>query len=178
MFTEESRLSPLSEDALYATLLKHVPFIPLLCIPCRGEGKVTRCSSPSYEIVESDEHYQIVVDLPVIEGKLHAKVEHGRRVLHIVEEVYEGGTLSPDDGRKRFEMRFLLGGNVNANQVAVEFEDAVLTVTAGKIAVEGNEGSSTINLPVLEHHLHPLDDHAKDALLAKESYNERFEEAH
>jgi len=166
------------DDALYATLLQHVPFIPLLCIPLRDEGKVTRCSSPSYEIIDSDEQYQILIDLPFVKGKLNAKVEHDRRILHIVEEVLDDRTdaVSSPAGIKRFEMRFLLGCYVNANHVTLEFEDAVLTVTAGKIVAGSNEESTTINLPVLEHH-HNAPEYAKDVMLEKESYNERFEEA-
>lgn len=179
MFSNESILSPTFDDALYATLLKHAPFTPLLCVPFREEGKVTRCSSPSYEIIESDEQYQILIDLPLVKGQLKAKVEHDRRILHIVEEVFEDGAdhVSPS-GRKKFEIRFLLGGNVNTNQVALEFEDAVLTITACKIVADTTEGSTAINLPVLEHHLSAPPEHTKDFLMVKESYNERFEEAH
>eukprot|EP00557_Chaetoceros_sp_GSL56_P004722 CAMPEP_0176487664 /NCGR_PEP_ID=MMETSP0200_2-20121128/6268_1 /TAXON_ID=947934 /ORGANISM="Chaetoceros sp., Strain GSL56" /LENGTH=177 /DNA_ID=CAMNT_0017884539 /DNA_START=186 /DNA_END=719 /DNA_ORIENTATION=- len=176
MSFKESRLSPAYDDALDATLLQNIPFSPLLCIPFRDEGKVTRCSSPSYEIIESDDHYQILIDLPFVKGKLNAKVEHDRRILHIFESTADAVYLPPR--RKGFEMRFLLGRNVNGNQVAVDFEDAVLTITAGKyVAGSNDESTDAISLPVLEHHHDAPAEYAKDALLEKESYNDRFEEA-
>ena len=103
------------------------------------------------------------------------KVEHDKRILHDVGDVFEDGIDAVSAaGRKRFEMRFLLGHDVNVNQVTLEFVDAVLTATASKIVAGSNEESTAINLPVLEHH-HNAPEDSKDVLLERESYNERFE---
>jgi HSP20 family molecular chaperone IbpA len=131
------------------------------------------------------------MDLPNVKRKLYATIEHDGKILHIAEEEGEEKeevavvTSSTDQSsgrkiKKRFEIRFLLGHNVDANHVSLDFEDAVLTVTAHKITIEQQEnqaGENVVTVAVKEHH-HDIPSNQHKEAWSKDSYNERFEEAH
>lgn len=175
MISNELSISHTLDDTFYATLLKKHPFIPLLCTPDRDGGRVTRCSSPSYDIIEGDHQYQIIIDIPNVKGNLRAEVLYGR-ILHIGMEMEEKSEISADAGSK-VDLRFLLGSTVNTNHITLDHEDDVLTITAQKIEVDEKESDLAIPVPVMEHRQSsPVATHHKDVLM-KESYNDRFEEA-
>jgi HSP20 family protein len=93
---------------------------------------VLRHSSPGYEINESDEKYEISIDLPGVKAsEMTAQLEDGGRVLHI-----SGGRKIVKKGKTsetKFEKRFTLGNNVDTSKLSAHLSNGVLTVSAPKV---------------------------------------------
>ena len=89
-------------------------------------------SSPGYEISESDDKYQIHVDVPGVKASdIDVNLENDGRVVHILGErkiEKEGSTMET-----RFEKRFMIGDNVDGDKVSASLAHGVLTLTAPKI---------------------------------------------
>ena len=89
-------------------------------------------SSPGYEISESDDKYQIHVDVPGVKAAdMNVDLENDGRVIHI-----SGGRKIEKEGvmtETRFEKRFTIGDNVDVEKMSANLADGVLTLTAPKI---------------------------------------------
>ena len=96
------------------------------------DDMVLRRSSPGYEINESDDKYQIAMDVPGVKASdISAQLEQNGRVLHV-----SGGRKITKDGtvtETKFEKRFTIGSNVDTAKLTANLSDGVLTVTAPKL---------------------------------------------
>lgn len=97
----------------------------------RTNDMILRHSSPGYEINETDDKYQIAVDVPGIKaGDMKVNVENEGRVLHIA-----GGRKVVRDGstsETKFDKRFTIGKNVDIDKMTANLSDGVLVLTAPK----------------------------------------------
>jgi HSP20 family protein len=89
-------------------------------------------SSPGYEINETDDTYQIAVDVPGVKaGDMSVQLENDGKVLHI-----SGGRKVVKDNtttETKFEKRFTIGKNVDMEKVTANLVDGVLVLSAPKI---------------------------------------------
>jgi HSP20 family protein len=89
-------------------------------------------SSPGYEINETDDNYQIAVDVPGVKSEdMTVQLENDGKVLHI-----SGGRKVVKDNtttETKFEKRFKIGGNVDLQKVTANLADGVLVLSAPKI---------------------------------------------
>lgn len=89
-------------------------------------------SSPGYEINETDNQYQIAVDVPGVKASdMKVSLEHEGRVLHI-----SGGRKIEKDGavtETKFDKRFTIGDNVDTEKITANLADGVLVLKAPKI---------------------------------------------
>jgi HSP20 family protein len=89
-------------------------------------------SSPGYEINETDDTYQIAVDVPGVKaGDMSVQLENDGKVLHI-----SGGRKIVNDNtitETKFEKRFTIGKNVDMEKVTANLADGVLVLSAPKI---------------------------------------------
>jgi HSP20 family protein len=102
------------------------------------DDMVLRHSSPGYEINESDDKYQIAIDVPGVKASdITAQLEDDGRVLHL-----SGGRKVLKDGattETKFSKRFTIGDNVDKTKLTADLSDGVLTVTAPKVKKEEPE---------------------------------------
>jgi HSP20 family protein len=110
-------------------ILDHMMIFPNLERPT---DSVLVRSSPGYEINETDETYQIAVDVPGVKaGDMSVKLENDGKVLHI-----SGGRKVVKDNtttETHFEKRFTIGKNVDMEKVTANLADGVLVLSAPKI---------------------------------------------
>jgi HSP20 family protein len=89
-------------------------------------------SSPGYEINETDDTYQIAVDVPGVKaGDMSVQLENDGKVLRI-----SGGRKVVKDNmttETKFEKRFTIGKNVDMEKVTANLVDGVLVLSAPKI---------------------------------------------
>jgi HSP20 family protein len=96
-------------------------------------------SSPGFEINESDNRYQIAVDIPGVKAS-DVKVElegDENQVLHI-----SGGRKIEDKDSYRevkFDKRFTIGKNVDIDKLSANLADGVLVLSAPKVEVKKKE---------------------------------------
>lgn len=111
------------------------------------DDMLIRRSSPGYEINESDDKFQIALDVPGIKASdITAQLENDGRVLHV-----SGGRKMTKDGvtsETKFEKRFTVGRNVDTTKVSANLSDGVLTVTAPKVKKEEPE---TMKIEITEN---------------------------
>jgi HSP20 family protein len=89
-------------------------------------------SSPGYEINETDDNYQIIVNVPDVKaGDMSVQLENDGRVLHISgrRKVVKDDTTT----ETKFEKRFTIGRNVDTQKVTANLADGVLVLSAPKI---------------------------------------------
>jgi HSP20 family protein len=97
-------------------------------------------SSPGYEIKESNEAYEIAVDVPdgVGASDMTVELENDGTVLHL-----SGGRKVEEEGvstETRFDQHFTIGTlNVDSDKISANLSDGVLTVTVPKLQVEAAE---------------------------------------
>lgn len=95
-----------------------------------GDSVLTR-SSPGYEINESDDKYEIAVDVPGVEASdMTVNLEHEGKVVHI-----SGGRKVVKDDmvtETKFEKRFTIGTNVDVTKMSAHLADGVLVLSAPK----------------------------------------------
>lgn len=108
-------------------------------------------SSPGYEIIESDDKYQIAVDVPgVTVDDLDIQLQAGGRVLHICggrKVLNAEGVMSTTN----FEKRFTIGDNIDTDKISAKLELGVLTLTAPKLGKTTKEPKKIhITVPHLE----------------------------
>ncbi len=110
-------------------ILDHMMIFPDLERPT---DSVLVRSSPGYEINETDDRYQIAVDVPGVKaGDMSAQLENDGKVLHI-----SGGRKVVKDNmttETKFEKRFTIGKNVDMEKVTANLVDGVLVLSAPKI---------------------------------------------
>lgn len=131
-------LFPGFEEFLTPTPFLRDPFddwMPVLTNFDRNVDSMIRHSSPGYEINETEDRYQIAVDVPGVKaGDINAQLENDGRVLHL-----SGGRKVVKDGKTtetKFEKRFTIGENVDTSKLSADLSDGVLTVTAPKVKKE------------------------------------------
>ena len=110
--------------------------------------------SPSVDVLESDESYKLLVDLPGV-LKENVSVEVKENVLSITAK-HESNAASQDDNdgyrvvrserrRADYERRFTLGDTLDAENISAKFENGVLTVTVPRQA-EPQEVSRSVTV--------------------------------
>jgi HSP20 family protein len=103
----------------------------------RPPDSVVVRSSPGYEINETDEKYQIAVDVPGVKaGDMSVQLEDDGKVLNI-----SGGRMVVKDNaitETKFEKRFTIGRNVDMQKVTANLADGVLFLSAPKIEKKEN----------------------------------------
>ena len=105
-----------------------MPVVPSFA---RTGDMILRHSSPGYEIHETDDNYQIAVDVPGIRmNDMNVELLDNGKVLHI-----SGGRKVVKDNETsetKFDKRFTLGGNVETEKLTANLADGVLVLTAPK----------------------------------------------
>lgn len=110
-------------------------------------------SSPSYEVTESPDKFQLAMSIPGVKlNDLDVHLEHGWRVLKISGGRKIQRLLSHDDGitstESRFEKRFILHPSVDAKRISANLQDGILCITAPKV---GSNGVATVRkIPIRE----------------------------
>jgi HSP20 family protein len=103
-------------------------------------------SSPGYEINETDDKYQIAVDVPGVNAKdMSVQLENDGKLLHI-----SGGRKVVTDNtttETKFEKRFTIGSNVDMQKVTANLADGVLVLSAPKIE---NKEKPLLNIKITE----------------------------
>jgi HSP20 family protein len=98
----------------------------------RPTDSVLLRSSPGYEINETDDKYQIAIDVPGVKaGDMSVQLENDGKVLHV-----SGGRKVVKDNtttETKFEKRFTIGKNVDMQKVTASLADGVLVLSAPKI---------------------------------------------
>lgn len=125
-------------------------------------------SSPSLEIKELDNEYEIQVDIP--EGLTAADVslEVYDGYLHLT-----GKRRVDEDGRvseTRFERLFSVGDNVNVDEIKANLSDGTLVVKAPKVEVE--TGKNKITIPITETPVLPDEEEVK-----QKAFGDEFDES-
>jgi HSP20 family protein len=106
-----------------------------------NKNKTILRSSPGYEIKESDGNYEIAIDVPegVDASDMTVELEDDGTVLHLSGE----RKSEEDDGRvisqMRFDKRFTIGTNVDADNIKANLDEGVLVLTAPKLKPEAIE---------------------------------------
>lgn len=103
----------------------------------RPEGDmVLRRTSPSYEVTENDQEFQLSIDVPGIKAPdLHVELEQGGRVLKVsggrkIRQTLPDGSITSSESK--FEKMFTIDRNVDTSQITANLSDGVLVVTAPK----------------------------------------------
>jgi HSP20 family protein len=112
----------------------------------RDPNSVLLRSSPGFEINESEDKYQIAVDVPGVKASdMTVNLEQEGRVLHITggRKVVREGTTS----ETKFEKRFTIGRNVDTEKMAANLSDGVLVLTAPK---KEKEEKPVFNIAITE----------------------------
>ena len=113
-------------------------------------------SSPGYEIKESDDTYEIVMDVPegIQSSDMKVEVEHHGTVLHV-----SGGRKVEQEGRvstTQFDKRFTIGHNVEKDKLTANLSGGVLVVKAPKVE-KSLEAKQTIAITDNPHESHKED---------------------
>jgi HSP20 family protein len=106
-------------------------------------------SSPGYEINETDDKYQIAVDVPGVKaGDMSVQLENDGKVLHISggRKIVKDNTIT----ETKFEKRFTIGTNVDMQKVTANLADGVLVLSAPKIE---KKEKPVMNIVITEHPL-------------------------
>jgi HSP20 family protein len=101
-------------------------------LPANPRATLLR-SSPGYEIKESDETYEIAIDIPdgIQSSDMKVELENDGTVLHL-----SGGRKLEEKGKvyiSQFNKRFTIGPNVETDKITANLSDGVLILTAPKI---------------------------------------------
>lgn len=116
----------LNNEDPFADLL--MPVVPRFT---QNDDMFLRHSSPGYEIHETENEYTIAVDVPGIKAAdMTVDLENGGKVLKIAggrKVVREGGT-----SETKFEKRFTIGSNIDANELKANLADGVLVLKTPK----------------------------------------------
>jgi len=124
------------DDFFSPTSISEFAAVPFLTNQNRSPDMVLRRCSPHYEVIESDDQYQLAVDVPGVKlNDINIELEHDR-VLRIsggkkVHKTDEDGTVILVSESK-FEKRFVLDHNIDTGKVTANLQDGVLTITAPK----------------------------------------------
>jgi HSP20 family protein len=133
---------PLLNDPFFTDI---VP-MPVLNIE-RDPFMVLRRSSPGYEIHEDDNKFQLSIDVPGVKAAdMKVDLEQGGRLLHL-----SGGRKIEKEGsvtETRFDKRFTLAENVDANKITANLADGVLVVSAPKKVIKPATTAITEGPPV------------------------------
>jgi HSP20 family protein len=105
------------------------PMMPVGPNLARPNDMILRHSSPGSEINETDEKYQIAVDVPGVKSS-YVNLENDGKVLHITggRKIVKEGEMS----ETKFEKRFTIGNNIDIDKMTANLSDGVLMLTAPK----------------------------------------------
>jgi HSP20 family protein len=111
-------------------------FMPVLRNFNRNQAGMTlRHSSPGYEINETDNEFQIAIDVPGCKpSDMTVQLEEEGRILRLSggRKVNKGGQVT----ETKFEKRFTIGENIDTANIAADLSDGVLVVKAPKLPKE------------------------------------------
>lgn len=141
------------DDILYSSPFFRDPFfaspssalMPVLRNLDIGDDAVLLRSSPGYEIHERDNQYQISVDMPGVKASdISVDLEQDGRVLRIAggRKVQKGESIT----ETKFEKKFTIGENVDAEKMTANLADGVLVLQAPKRVIE----SKKVTIPITE----------------------------
>jgi HSP20 family protein len=104
--------------------------------------------NPDCDLVESDEIYSILMDLPGM-NKKQIQIKLKDRVLTVngERELYlEDGEVLKKSGRKQgsFSRSFALPDNVDTASISAAFKDGVLRIKISKTGLESEDSSQSI----------------------------------
>ncbi len=109
--------------------------------PHRGEGELTSAFQPATDLDETEDHYEVSMDLPGI-PKDSVKIElHNGTLTVSGERKYENKGKDKEGGRfiersyGHFRREFSLPKTVDADRVEAEFNDGVLKIFIPKTEV-------------------------------------------
>mmetsp|Transcript_24375 Transcript_24375/g.36105 ORF Transcript_24375/g.36105 Transcript_24375/m.36105 type:complete len:159 (+) Transcript_24375:73-549(+) len=123
------------DDFFSPTSISEFAAVPFLTNQNRSPDMVLRRCSPHYEVIESDDQYQLAVDVPGVKlNDIKIELEQDS-VLRIsggrkVNKTEEDGTMIASE--TKFEKRFVLDHNIDTGKVTANLQDGVLTITAPK----------------------------------------------
>jgi HSP20 family protein len=109
--------------------------MPLLHEFQHDNSAILRHSSPAYEISEEEKDVTLSVDLPGVRPEdCKVELENEGHVLHL----HGGRNIETEGGysETRFDQRFTLGKNIDAQRISANLADGVMVVTAPKLAPE------------------------------------------
>lgn len=120
-------------DELFAPTFMRDPFelMPVLRPFDKAENHILLRTSPGYEISETDEMYQISVDVPGIKAdNMDISLEHEGRLVHISggRKITKGDSVT----ETKFDKRFTIGNNVDVEKMTANLADGVLVLKAPK----------------------------------------------
>jgi len=160
----------------FSALRDHDPFEDLLPVFQRRAGLPDRTllrASPGYEINESDESYQIEVQVPegVRASDMKVTLEDDGSVLHVsggLEKMNEEGRVIK---KSSFDKLFTIGPNVDSDNIKAEMhDDGRLVLTAPKLAqVKEEPQHKTIPIKTVIT--------ATDEEVVQKNYSDAFDES-
>ena len=141
-------------DEFFSTpFLTDAPQTPFLSNIGRDTHMVLHRSSPSYEVTENSQKFQLAMSIPGVKpNDLEVCLEHGGRVLKISGGRKIQRLLSHDNGitctESRFEKRFILHPSIDVMRISADLQNGILCITAPKVGC-GVEGGTVRKIPIM-----------------------------
>lgn len=104
--------------------------------------------NPDSDVVESDEMYSILMDLPgMVKKQIQIKLKDRVLTVKGERELYlEDGEVLKRSGRKQgsFSRSYALSDNVDTSSVSATFKDGVLRIKISKTGMESEDNAQSI----------------------------------